>query len=164
VCFVSTKVASFALNRCDFPGEDMISMKHAVVINRPVGDVFAFVADQANEPKWHTDVLEVNPARPLEPGASVTWLVRFMGTKTYVAEVTAFEALHRIELTARQGPLKPILTHTFQGTDGATRYQRHVQIPLQGMFRLVGPIMKATGAAHRRNARFAENLKNLLES
>ncbi len=141
----------------------MISMKHAVVINRPVEDVFAFVADQANEPQWHTDVLEVDPGRPLQLGASVTWLVRFMGSNTYVVEVTAFEPPRRIELTTRQGPLRPILTHTFQGTDGATRYQRHVQIPLHGMFRLVGPIMRVTGAARRRNARFAENLKNLLE-
>jgi hypothetical protein len=77
--------------------------------------------------------------------------------------VTAFEPRRRIELTTRQGPLKPTLTHTFEPADGATRYQRHVQIPLDGMFRLVGPIMKITGAARRRNARWAENLKTLLE-
>ena len=93
----------------------------------------------------------------------MTWLVQFMGKNSYVSEVTAFEPLRRIELTARQGPLKPILTHTFQPTDGGTRYQRRVQIPLDGMFRLVGPIMKVTGSAHRRNARWAENLRNLLE-
>jgi hypothetical protein len=34
-----------------------------------------------------------------------------MGSNTYVVEVTA-----------RQGPLKPTLTHTFEQTDGATRY------------------------------------------
>jgi len=31
------------------------------------------------------------------------------------------------------------------------------------MFRLMGPVMKATGAADKRNARFAKNLKELLE-
>jgi uncharacterized protein YndB with AHSA1/START domain len=141
----------------------MISMEHSVVIDRPVEEVFAFVADQANEPKWHKDVLEAHPQQPLEPGATVKWLVRFMGKNNYVVEVTAFEPHRRIELTTRQGPLKPTLTHTFEPTDGATRYQRHVQIPLDGMFRLVGPIMKITGAARRRNARWAENLKTLLE-
>jgi uncharacterized protein YndB with AHSA1/START domain len=141
----------------------MISAAHTVVINRPVEDVFAFVADQANEPKWHHDVLQAHPERPLELGASVTWLVRFMRKNSYVVEVTAFEPPRRIQLTARQGPLKPILTHTFEQVDGATRYQRHVQIPLQGMFRVVGPIMDVTGAAQRRNARWAKNLKNLLE-
>ena len=102
------------------------------------------------------DVLEAHPQQPLEPGATVTWLIRFMGKTTYLVEVTAFEPQRRIEMTARQGPLKPTLTHTFESDDGATRYQRHVQIPLDGVFRLVGPIMKITGAARRRNARWAE--------
>lgn len=141
----------------------MIRMDHSVVINRPVEEVFAFVADQANEPKWHKDVLEVHPRRRLELGASVTWLIRFMGKSSYVVEVTAFDPPRLIELTTREGSLKPVLTHTFEPADGATRYQRHVQIPMDGMFRVVGPIMKATGAAHRRNARWAENLKTLLE-
>lgn len=141
----------------------MISMEHSVVIDRPVEQVFAFVADQANEPKWHQDVLEAHPERPLEMGASVTWLIRFMGKNSYVVEVTAFDPPRRIELTTREGPLKPVLTHTFEPANGATRYQRHVQIPLDGMFRVVGPIMKVTGAARRRNARWAKNLKTLLE-
>ncbi|MGH3469750.1 MAG: SRPBCC family protein [Thermocrispum sp.] len=141
----------------------MIKMEHSVVIDRPAEEVFGFVADQANESKWHKDVLEAHPQRPLEMGASVTWLIRFMGKSSYVVEVTAFEPPRRIELTTREGPLKPVLTHTFEPVDGATRYQRRVQIPLDGMFRLVGPIMKVTGAAHRRNARWAENLKSLLE-
>ena len=42
----------------------MISMEHSVVINRPIEDVFAFVADQGNEPKWHKDVLEAHPGDP----------------------------------------------------------------------------------------------------
>jgi len=58
---------------------------------------------------------------------------------------------------------KPTLTHTFEPASGQTRYTRRVQIPLQGMFRLMGPVMKATGAADKRNARFAKNLKELLE-
>ena len=142
----------------------MISAEHTVNINRRVEDVFDFVADQANEPRWHTDVLEVSPEARLELGAAVTWQVKFMGQKEYVSEVTAFEPQRRIQLTARQGPLKPTLTHTFEQANGGTRYTRHVQIPLEGMFRIVGPIMKATGAAQKRNARFAENLRSLLET
>lgn len=86
-----------------------------------------------------------------------------MGENQYLNEVTAFEPERRIEMAALEGPLKPTVTHTFEGVDGRTIYTRHVSIPLQGMFRLVGPVMKATGAAHRRNARFARNLKELLE-
>lgn len=142
----------------------MINVEHSVVINRPVKDVFAYVADQTNEPKWHTDVLEVHPEGPIELGSTVTWLINFMGQNQYVSEVTAFEPDRRIELTARRGPLKPTLTHTFEQANGQTRYTRGVQIPFQGIFRLVGPVMKATGAPDKRNARFAQNLKELLEA
>jgi uncharacterized protein YndB with AHSA1/START domain len=142
----------------------MIGAEHTVNIDRPVEEVFDFVADQANEPKWHTDVLEVNPQVRLQLGSAVTWLVKFMGENQYVSEVTAFEPQHRIQLTAREGPLKPTLTHTFKQVNGGTRYTRNVQIPLEGMFRVVGPVMKASGAAQKRNARFAQNLKNLLET
>jgi uncharacterized protein YndB with AHSA1/START domain len=141
----------------------MINLEHSVVIDRSVEDVFAYVADQTNEPKWHTDVLEVRPEGRVELGSTVTWLVKFMGESQYVNEVTAFEPQRRIEFTARRGPLKPTLTHTFERSDGQTRYPRGLQIPLEGIFRLVGPVMKATGAADRRNARFAQNLKELLE-
>jgi hypothetical protein len=51
----------------------------------------------------------------------------------------------------------------FEQANGRTRNARALQIPLEGIFRFVGPVMKATGAADRRNARFAQNLKELLE-
>ena len=140
-----------------------ITAAYTVDIEKPMEEVFDFVADQANEPKWHTDVLEVNPATPLSPGGSVTWLVKFMGKNTYVSDVTAYEPPQRIVLTAREGPLKPVLTHRFESHNGGTRYTRQVQIPLEGAFRIVGPIMRVTGAASRRNSRFAQNLRTLLE-
>ena len=42
--------------------EQMISVESDAVIDRPVQDVFAFVSDPTNEPKWHTDILEIRPA------------------------------------------------------------------------------------------------------
>lgn len=141
----------------------IISAEHTVVIDRPAHEVFEFVADQRNEPRWHADVVEVRPETRLELGSRVTWVVKFMGEQEYTTEVTAFDDDRLIELTTQEGPMKPILTHTFSASNGSTRYTRRVQIPAEGMFKVVGPIMRATGAAHRRNARFAENLKELLQ-
>jgi len=141
----------------------MISAEHTVVIDRPAHEVFEFVADQRNETKWHTDVVEVRPETRLKLGSRVTWVVKFMGEQEYTTKVTAFDDDRRIELTTLEGPLKPILNHTFSSSNGSTRYTRRVQIPAKGLFKVVGPIMKATGAAKRRNARFAENLKELLQ-
>lgn len=141
----------------------MIRAEHTVEIERPVAEVFDYVSDQTNEPKWHTDVLEVEPRQPVQLGSTVTWLIRFMGKNQYVCKVTAFEPHQQIQLTATEGPLKPILTHAFAPANGGTRYTRRVEIPFEGAFRVVGPIMKASGAANKRNARFAENLKHLLD-
>lgn len=140
----------------------MLDVEHKVSINRPVTEVFEYVADQSNETKWHTDVLEVDPMEPLEMGSEVTWLVNFMGRNEYVNRVIEFEPNERIKLISNSGPLKVTLTHAFEGFGGGTRYTRRVQIRSGGAFRIVGPIMRLTGVASRHNARFAENLKGLL--
>ncbi len=140
----------------------MISASHTVDIDRPANEVFDFVADQRNEAQWHTDVLDAEPKGPIELGSTVTWLVKFMGENQYVSEVTEFDAPHLIQLNAREGPLKPTLTHRFVSKNETTRYTRSVSIPTEGLFRFVAPIMKVTGAASRRNAQFAENLKILV--
>ncbi len=141
----------------------MLSASHTVEIGQPATEVFDFVADQSNESRWHTDVVEASPFGPVTLGDEVRWLVRFMGENEYVCDVVEFENPCRIRLVTREGPLKPTLTHVFEASNGRTRYTRSVQIPTQGLFRLVGVLMRVSGAAKRRNARFAENLKRLLE-
>lgn len=105
----------------------------------------------------------MDPPTPLGPNSTVSWLIKFMGKDTYVADVTEYRAPNLILLTTREGPLKPLLTHRFEPIDSGTSYTRQVRIPLAGAFRAVGPIMRLTGAAHWRNARFAENLKSFIE-
>lgn len=147
----------------------MISVESHAVIDRPVQDVFAFVSDQTNEPKWHTDILEIRPApdSPSDLGSTwslgSTWLmtVKFMGRKDYLVEVTALEPNRRVEFTTRTGALKPTTNYLFESAAGGTRFTRHVDIPLQGVFRIMKPLMR--GMAQKRNARFVENLKVLLE-
>jgi Polyketide cyclase / dehydrase and lipid transport len=40
-------------------GATMPSASHSVVINRPASEVFAFVADGENAPRWRTGVLDI---------------------------------------------------------------------------------------------------------
>ena len=37
----------------------MIEVEQSITINRPVKEVFAFVADQRNAPRWQSGLLEV---------------------------------------------------------------------------------------------------------
>lgn len=142
----------------------MISVKSSDVIDRPVGDVFAYAADQSNEPEWHTDVLEIKPT-PGSPDSGVgsKWIVtiRFMGRNEYEVEVTAFEVNRRVEITTRTGPLRPTTNYLFEPEGDGTRFTRTVDIPTHGFMRLMAPFMGAN--ARRRNQRFVQNLKRRME-
>jgi uncharacterized protein YndB with AHSA1/START domain len=141
----------------------MIGIESTVVINRPVEDVFAFVSDQTNEPKWHTDVLEVHRASgdPIGPGSTSVWVIKLMGRKEFTMEVTGFEQNRRVELTTRKGVMKPTLTYRFEPADGGTRFTRRVDVQPDGLFRIMEPMMR--GMVQKGNDRFVQNLKGVLE-
>lgn len=141
----------------------MIDETHTVTINRPVNEVFDFVADPANETDWHFDVKEVIRLKdgPYELGEMFQWVVNFGGSKTYSIEVTALEPNRFIEITTREGPVKPILTHTFQSNGKGTRYTRRVRFETKGLLRVLAPIMTRINNPNRR---WAENLRELLQT
>lgn len=140
----------------------MIDQSHTVTIERPVAEVFDFVAEPSNEPKWHFDVREVvRPKQgPIALGTTYEWVVRFLGTKTYVGEVTAFEPNRFIAMTTLQGPVLPQLTHTFQAEGDRTIYTRRIRFETRGLFKVMEPLIKRMPSP---NARWAENLKLALE-
>lgn len=145
--------------------DSVISAGASAVIDRPIEDVFAFASDQQNEPGWHTDVLAIRPA-PASAGAGglgSRWLVTvgFFGRNEYEVEVTGIEPNRLVEITTRSGPLRPITTYAFEPAELGTRFYRQVEIPLEGKSRILKPLLARV--AERRNARFVENLKNVLE-
>ena len=75
-------------------------------IARSAEDVFAFVSDVRNEPRWHTDVLEAW----LPEGASVaegsTFEIKmkpFMGTSEGTVTVSEYDPPHRVVLLPKAG-------------------------------------------------------------
>jgi ligand-binding SRPBCC domain-containing protein len=61
----------------------MIDVTHTVTIDRPVSEVFDFVAESSNEPKWDVDVQEVvQPTQgPLTAGTRYEWVLKLLGIK-----------------------------------------------------------------------------------
>jgi len=59
----------------------MATFEHTTEIGRPVDEVFAFLAEPANLPRWQPSLLDVRPHRrgPLRPGVEVTEVRRFLG-------------------------------------------------------------------------------------
>jgi uncharacterized protein YndB with AHSA1/START domain len=142
----------------------MIVGESTVTINRPVEDVFGYVSEPKNEPTWHNDVVEVRTTSegPVELGARLGWTVRFAGLEDYTIEVTELEPNRLLRITTREGRGHPTLTHRFEPVDDGTRYTRRVEIQPEGLFRVLQPVMRLQ--APRRNARWAQNLKQVLEA
>ena len=84
-----------------------------------------------------------------------------MGRKQYLVEVTSLDQNRRVEFTTRTGPLKPTTNYLFESAADGTRFTRHVDLPLHGVFRVMKPLMRRM--TQKRNARFVENLKHLVE-
>jgi uncharacterized protein YndB with AHSA1/START domain len=142
----------------------MIETTQTITIDRPIDEVFAYVTDTANDPAWHTDILEARKTSEGPTGIGTTWHVRFkpvMGVSEGDVEVVNFEPNRKEVQEGVMGPMQPTLTYLFEPADGGTRFTRRVEIRTSGMMRLMEPLMRLMTPG--RNARFLANLKEVLE-
>ena len=143
----------------------MIDITVSTTINRPVGEVFAFVAEMENEPQWHTDILEAERLTDGEVGKGTNYRVQFrpqpMSPSEATVEIVEFEADRRIVSQADMGNMKPTMTYVFEEAEGGTQVTRRIQIGTSGMMTLMSPMIKMM--VRRRNVGFVDKLKQVLE-
>jgi uncharacterized protein YndB with AHSA1/START domain len=144
----------------------VIDVTVSTQVNRPIDDVFSFVAAMENEPKWHTDVLEAERLTEGEVGEGTQYRFQLkpqpMAPPGGTAEIIAFEPSHRIVMQADMGKLKPKMTHVFEEEDGGTRVTRRTEVEMSGLMTLMSPLIRAM--MRRRNVGFLGNLKRVLET
>jgi uncharacterized protein YndB with AHSA1/START domain len=143
----------------------MVDRSDSITINRPVEEVFAYVTDTANDPAWHTDIVEARRASDRPIGTGTRWHLRlkpFMGVSEGDQEVVAFEPNRTEVQRGVAGQMKVTLTYLFEPADGGTRFTRSVQIKMSGLMRLMEPFIQWVDAP-KRNRRFVANLKRVLE-
>lgn len=132
----------------------MPDAERTVTINRPVVDVFEFLADGTKAPLWRSGVLDVAHVSGEGVGASYKQGVRGPGGRRIPAdyEITAFEPNALIAFRATAGPVRPEGSFRFEGMGRGTilTFTLHADLPLwQGlvMGRAVQASMNAEMAA-----------------
>lgn len=98
-------------------------IEHTIEIDRPVDEVFAFLADPDNLPQWQSGLVEVR-REPGESGVGARHLeVRSMLGKRIeqTLEMTAYDPGERLDLAVVQGPIHLSVCHTFEPTAHGTR-------------------------------------------
>ena len=87
----------------------MPSAQRSITINRPIDEVFAYVADGENGPKWRSDKIEIKHESGEGVGAVYRQTVPGPGGRRVKAdyEVTAFQSPKRMDFKAIAGPVRP---------------------------------------------------------
>ena len=143
----------------------MIAAESSTSIARPAAEVFEFVADVRNDPRWHTDILEAHLTGEKPIGQGSTFAVKFkpfMGQSEGSVTVAKFEPPRRLELRGQMGKMAPTLTLSVEPQGEGSRFTRRVEMEPPGIMRLLAPFMK--GTFRKQNAGFVENLKRVLET
>jgi len=142
----------------------MIKAEKRIVINRPVEEVFAYVGDQRNGPKWQSGLVEVRLMTDGPPGVGTrhTFVRNFMGRKMEAAnEYIAYEPDKRITFKTTSGPVPLEASYLFESTAAGTKLTSKIDMQAAGLSRLVEPLI---AAGLRREMRVAlAKLKYLLE-
>ena len=139
-------------------------VQNSVHIARPVGDVFAYVTDPTNSPKWNSTVLASSASEtPVDVGTTIRSRVRFLGrTSDLDATVREFKPNTRF-VTESLKPYRYVLIWTFSPENGGTRVVRAGDIDFRGPLKFLSPIL-IRPIARRTDQASLERMKSLLES
>jgi hypothetical protein len=137
----------------------MATFQNTLTIQRPVEDVFAFLADFENLPSWNYAIVETRKTSPGPVGVGTTYrqLRSIPSTSEEGFEVTAFEPTSRLEVHGDIGPFTATSSYLLAPMGEGTRLTNTVDLqPASGGLRLLAPL-----AASRVKAAVAANLDTL---
>jgi uncharacterized membrane protein len=143
----------------------MVSNEESITINRPIEEVFAYVSDLQNGPKWQPALVEARRITkgPLGIGTQFTGARKFMGVRVEsVIEYTTYEQDEKISMKSISGNSPFEQSFLFESTKEGTLLKTKLDLQTSGLMGLAKPLI-ASGLKREMDANF-RNLKNLLES
>src|SRR4029078_1097347 len=142
----------------------MPSARHEVTIRRPASEVFAFIADGLNGPKWRSGITDIALVSGSGLGATYKQGVKGPGGRRGGADyrVTTYEPNTRLAFEAIAGPVRPRGEYLLEEVDGGTRLGFAPHAELGGIKKLLmGRAVQKTMDAE---VETTERLKSLLDA
>jgi uncharacterized protein YndB with AHSA1/START domain len=143
----------------------MASFEISLVIKRPIEEVFAFISNPENQPRWRAATLEITrtSSEPLDVGSvfkgRFTFLGRpFQGNLEILARVPQRSYATRLV----EGPFPLEAHYTLEPTEGGTHLTLLVEGQPGGFFKLAEPLV--VSLAKRSYESDLHNLKDMLEA
>lgn len=140
-----------------------MKVKHTVMIQRPIDEVFAFVTNLENETRWQPEIQSVTLEGPLQQGSTfrevrTTWGRRY----EWHFRITEFDPPHRITIATISGTLPYQGSRLFMAVPGGTQVTEEGELQTSGWLRLLDPLL--AWLARKPLAVAYQNLKALLEN
>jgi uncharacterized protein YndB with AHSA1/START domain len=124
----------------------MITTRVTVYIDRPVAEVFAFVTDPANFPRWAGALVkesrQTSPG-PVTVGTTFTQVNTLMGRR-FVSEmrVATYDPPRRYEYITTSGPIRFAGHYTFAAVGDGTRFTSVDESQPSGWLRYLQPLLQ----------------------
>jgi carbon monoxide dehydrogenase subunit G len=126
-----------------FAGPDrqnaMFTSRASTLISRRVEDVFAFIEDARNRPRWDDsiDSEELTSPEPIGVGTTVRTTLRSMGREyVYTWEVIEHRPPTRMTIESTSGPFPTTLVYELAEREGATQVDFAISARPAGLLRL----------------------------
>ncbi len=143
----------------------MPQAEETVTIARPAGEVFVFIADGANNPKWRSGELKVTQATPGTIGVGTVFKQQLdgpMGRRIAADyEITEYEPGTRLSFRVVAGPARPEGRYSFESLGDSTRVRFELSWQPKGFRRLLSPMV---GCQMPIEVAKLRNVKSILES
>ena len=122
----------------------MINLDLGTLIDKPVKDVFAFVANPNNMSKWNSAVVSLEQITPgaVAVGTKFKSVGELMGRRVEgEMQVTAYEPDTKCGFQVNAGPMQVNLTLTFKTVGTGTKIGLNAQGNPAGFFKLAESLM-----------------------
>lgn len=137
----------------------------STVINRPIEEVFGFLANLENDLKWRREWVGARNTSDGSLGVGATFRLtgELLGRQIpTVYEVIEYEPNRIAAWKAVSGPLPLTFRRTFEGVEGGTRVNIRYEAEVRGFFKLVMSLL--AGTVKRQHEGDLHKVKELMET
>ena len=124
----------------------MVKVAASVDIDRPIEEVFAYVADPSKTPEWSSMTLEatLEGSGPIGVGSRIRQTGKVLGRRLEsTAEVTQYDPPSKLAMRVVSGPGHLVLERQLESIGEGTRYRSRLVGESGGLFKLADPILEA---------------------
>src|SRR5947199_1901076 len=126
----------------------MAHAEESITINRPMDDVFNFVLDGMNNPRWRPAVMDIQqvPGKPAGVGAVYKQGLKGPGGRRIDGDYEIVECRPNelIRFQVISGPARPTGTYRFEPEGDSTRVRFILHFEPKGLAKLMDPMIAKT--------------------